>query len=732
MLYFLKSRKQVQQEPEPQSVQQEPEPEPQSVQQLTEDDIKFWKEKNQDPKTEERIEPSIVSTSPYVKLYKESIKILISIRLLKSSSRILTIEDCKYIRKSLPDAHVCKNNGLYYDHLFTKYFLKKIKTYDEKYRAYGTDIYLYLELYSILIRKQDIIIPDMSTKRMALKPLPPDIIDAILQRQPQLFRQSVSLQFKEDVSSQFKEDVSQNDILTNNIDRSLFMKSDLSIDKVMKRLYNDIINILNHNFTKENYSHVINNFTILKFVEKIYKISDNLNTKLAEYIKKYINEGTDVNYFFRTHLVNKESSDYFLILEDIYNKIILLYDYSFPDFIHDGIYETNCIGTVDAATLDEFNYDTNNHLGKVTIIQYYTKDKIYNKCYLTETLFSILLQDINTYAESYKFMNFKLSVNPSNRQPFTEGDINNIVDQLLINLINYNEDEFIKGLDFLKVIFKSELVKIKNTLDYVIGEEASSLKKIETLFEKFLKEIDYSYKEIYYSYSYILKNLLNDPNFNYFKRVNREVANQEVAYPIFNKMTSLFSKKKKLAFIYKKNNIQYFTEGDIKDFTEGDIKDFTEGDIDDIIIRIIIRSNGHIYNEEQSRNCLNLLLKIFISQYDKVNKKLKKLKKLKESNKLIELNKLNEILANLIVTINEKLDEKLIQIKLKKIYYYILKNEYFINFLGLIKRVNKNIAEQIKREPINPDKIYEFFLTYNGGRKKRIVSNKKRSSKKTI
>lgn len=789
---FLRRKSRIQQEPQP--VQ------PQPVQQLTEDDIKFWKDHNLDPIDKKRIEPSIVSTSPYVKLYKESIKILISIRLLKSSSRILTIEDCKYIRKSLPDAHVCINNGLYYDHLFTKYFLKKINKYDEKYREYGTDIYLYLELYNILRRK--------------LKPLPQSIVLHILKNnnipQSQLYKEEKLSVDPTSYSSKFdKEDVSQNDILTNNIDYSKFKLSGLSIEKVMIRLYIDINNILNLEFTKENYSHVINSFTTLKFVEKIYKISKILNNKLKEnieeYIEKYIKEHNAVNDFFKTNFVDINSSHYFTILEDIYNKIILIYDYFFPYFIHDGIYETNCIGTEDAVTMHDFNYDTNRP-GKVTIIPYYTINKILNKCYLTENLFKILLHDIKKYVITDENENDP-SKNPINRQNFTEGDINHIVEQLLINLKNYNDDEIMNGLNFLKMIFESELVKANRSGPFDLKKDLEGL----------LKKINEKSQNI-------LEDLLKDPKFIYFKNANK-IATEQLVYKIKTKANVFLSSKKfRDKFRDTKDNIRDFDlrDFDLRDF-KGDIQDFTERDIVDIVWHISFYRNT--YNEEKSMNCLKFLFKILSSQLDKVNKKLTKLTN-RHSKGLKEL---KENLEYLLI----KIDEKSIQ---RELYYNILVDIKFIKFIDSIKKANYNIARNIKRkvnltfleitdnyyeqinkneneinessdelkivgnytyflninlgteenkrilklsfldmpifndlfknnslrktrflnktgtaildvaislifddeifnmEDIPPQKIYDnysnLFSTYNGGRKKRIVSNKKRSSKK--
>lgn len=648
----------------------QPEPEPvQPEQKLTEEDIKLWKENNQDPKTGEMIESSIVSTSPYVKLYKESIKILISIRLLKSSSRILTIEDCKYIRKSLPDAHVCINDGPYYDHLFTKYFLKKKDKYDKKYSAYGTDIYLYLELYNILKRKQYI-------KQIVLKPLPPEVISKILlkYRQPQqllLEKGSVS---RQSFSSQF-EDVSQNDILTNNIDYSKFKLSGLSIENVMIRLYNDIINILNLKFTKENYSHVINSFTILKFVEKIYKISDILNTKLAEdikiYIKKYIKEeSTTVNDFLKTNFVDIDSSHYFTILEDIYNKIILLYDYFFPYFIHDGIYETNCIGTEDVLNLNEFNYDTNNHAGKVTILPEYTKNKIVNKCYLTEELYKSLLYNINYYGSN---VNNNKIFEKYNTVPFTRGDIEHIVNQLLINLENYNEDESEDGLEFLNSIFKIQLLsKVNKEIEKENDSESLiNLRKLKSSLEFLLLIIQKK--------SMVLRDILKLDSFKYFIEENLRVMLKNIKI--------------------SQKNLTFFNITD--DFDEQITLNFKEG------FTKLTKLKG-LFTKLKIIGKYSYFLNINLGT---------------EENKRILIHSFLDVpIFN-----NEDKNNEL------RLHTRFLKNFGTANEIYKISTILKELKE-LKIKPTNPKEIYnkycKIFSTYNGGRKKRIVSNKKRSSKK--
>ena len=676
----------------------QPEQQEQPEQKLTEEDIsklnniKFWKDNNIDPINKKNIEPSIVPSSTYVKLYKKSIDILILILLRKSPSVILTIKDCKYIRKSLPNAHICINDGPLYDHLFTKYFIKKhIKKYDEKYRAYGTDIYLYLELYKILKRK--------------LKPLPPQIIqnlknNKILLSQNYLKNIIGSMVISKSSSSEFNQEdiLSQNDILTNNIDYILFRQSELYIDKVIIRLDKDINNILNLKFTKENYYHVINSFTTLKFVEKIYKISNILNSSFTEDITAYINEYTSINDFFKKYLVDKNSSEYFHILEDIYNKIILLYDYYFPYFIHDGIYETNCIGTKDAITQDDFNYDTNNHAGNVTIIPDYTQNKIVNTCFLTEELFLLLLSDI-TYYIDYN----KKSIKPHNRQEFTKGDINHIVEQLLIKLKNYNEDDNTNGLIFLKTyVFEIELKKVS---DEIIKLQKKNDEIIELLKENMIIEIT-NLKEYLLNRSKIkllnklkinlqsllklgsIQIILKDPKFTYFIKAYLKANKNEISrvrqLKVFNFTNNYNEEINKNEEEFKKPSSEYKIIGKYSYFL-----------------------NINLGTEENKRVFTKSVLDIPIFNKSTLNNTLRG----KTSYTFLE--------------------------EIKKNKEYVVDSLELLNVIENLENFKKKLINIPKETPKETyDSYYKCFFSIRGGRKKRIVnttSNKKRGRKnKTI
>lgn len=115
---------------------------------------KWKKNPTINPKNNEIISPSLDPKSAYVILYREALNSLIKER---GTDKLLSIQDCEFIRNSLPDIHMLKDEEFSYDHLFTKYFIKKyISKYVKEYRAYGTDIFLYLELYNILKRKTKI------------------------------------------------------------------------------------------------------------------------------------------------------------------------------------------------------------------------------------------------------------------------------------------------------------------------------------------------------------------------------------------------------------------------------------------------------------------------------------------------------------------------------------------------------------------------------------------------
>jgi hypothetical protein len=107
------------------------------------DQVKEWREQPEyHPINKVIIEISINPKSDYVKLYKDSITILVNYRINEKNSGkyklgfknkstanvdILSIDDCKFIRKNLPDLHTIVGDEFTYDHLFIKYFINKEK-----------------------------------------------------------------------------------------------------------------------------------------------------------------------------------------------------------------------------------------------------------------------------------------------------------------------------------------------------------------------------------------------------------------------------------------------------------------------------------------------------------------------------------------------------------------------------------------------------------------------------
>jgi len=110
-----------------------------------------------DPYTNVNIEVSLNPTSKYVRLYKQIMDELISKLLEKKGRKVLSIEECKKIKDSLPDEHAYggilqlqydsdgqHKEKIYYDYLFIVYFIKSetIK-YDI---AFQRELRIYLDL----------------------------------------------------------------------------------------------------------------------------------------------------------------------------------------------------------------------------------------------------------------------------------------------------------------------------------------------------------------------------------------------------------------------------------------------------------------------------------------------------------------------------------------------------------------------------------------------------------
>jgi hypothetical protein len=328
------------------------------------------------PKKKYIIIASLDPKSEYVRLYKEALKSLIKEKKI-SFLYPLSFADCEFIRKSLPDIHVYKykedGEEYSYDHLFAKYFLKK-KKYTPKYSADEIDIFLYLELYNILKRKtitglqgfgerDPLIVTDSNAK-----------MNPFYKRFFSRTEKAYLLKESESSSSQFEFNHNTFDFLRDNIDHSLFMKGGISIYNIMEKLCKDIKEILYKDITslnKENILKLKTNLKVLKFVYHIYKVANfdkerlkftddlysvvkdekekfsskklrlkkndpiygmlfiyiiiiNAIYKLEKYWKNYEDE-EKLNIEISES--NFEINRFFNILIEIYNNIILLYEY---------------------------------------------------------------------------------------------------------------------------------------------------------------------------------------------------------------------------------------------------------------------------------------------------------------------------------------------------------------------------------------------------------------------
>ena len=103
---------------------------------------KKWKNTpTTDPFTGNTIAISINPASDYVAIYSEIIDGLTKHLLKISSKKVLSVEDCKYIKESMPDEHAIYNTGtdtIFYDHLLFKNFLELKST-----NAEGVSNYVY-------------------------------------------------------------------------------------------------------------------------------------------------------------------------------------------------------------------------------------------------------------------------------------------------------------------------------------------------------------------------------------------------------------------------------------------------------------------------------------------------------------------------------------------------------------------------------------------------------------
>ena len=417
------------------------------------DQVKEWKEQPEyHPINKVIIEVSINPKSDYVKLYKDAITILVNYRINEKNSGksgksgksklgfknrsianmdMLSIDDCKFIRKNLPDVHTRVDDGFTYDHLFIKYFINKEKkfNYDKNYITYETDIFLYLELYKIIKRK------------LILKSLPRPIytrtLSSMLLTDDDLrpFDLRTLSSQKKSTSSKLVNQYSQTvkDFLTGNINNSLLIKSEISVSKLIEKVCNDINNVLYLNIlyiNNEHYENIIKNRLVFKYLYNIYKIA-----KFNDEIKINVDLGKGVyskdlihiyNIIINDTILKKKFQNIFQILINIYDKIIELYDH-LPSYFYNKIkytketYDSSCLEKEDPITLDEFEaYDNDN--GTVSLIPYNNNKKVSYHCFFTEEIFKYII-------EEYKNERREV-LNPLNRKPLQPDDINLICNNM--------------------------------------------------------------------------------------------------------------------------------------------------------------------------------------------------------------------------------------------------------------------------------------------------------------
>jgi hypothetical protein len=261
-----------------------------------------------DPYNNKDVPLSIHPKSKYVILYKKVIDALINdIRGAFPQGYVLTIDDCKYIKNNLPIIHsiidIPDDKYIRYDHLFIKYFVKKIKKYEyDKSYCEDSEIKLYLNIYDAIKRKNPTI------KRETEK-------------------QSSNSQSSNSQSSNSQSSDNDNyelieDLLKNNIDLS---KTDLSISKLVINMCIDVKYILymyEPMITLENYKIALHNKKILEYVVSLYNKGFVTGIIYNEFYN--IEDG-----FVHYNNISKDINDQILLAHnikdilDIYTKIII-------------------------------------------------------------------------------------------------------------------------------------------------------------------------------------------------------------------------------------------------------------------------------------------------------------------------------------------------------------------------------------------------------------------------
>ena len=227
--------------------------------------LKKWREfPTLDPNTGTVLPASIREGTAYDELYKDCISKLIK-HIFKnkkgSNADTLTIQDCKYIKESMPNIHAIAvikdaNNNvvdtIFYDHLFVKYFLRlkgtgkhindNIYKYDYKYME-ELEPYLYLIVYDTL---------EENMKRH------PNSIPNGFYNTEQLLKSKYIY----------------------------FGDSDYALGYFVQNLCDDIKNVLymhESKITTVNINRAIYNKEVLKYMLSVYKLSMN-NTEIVEEI----------------------------------------------------------------------------------------------------------------------------------------------------------------------------------------------------------------------------------------------------------------------------------------------------------------------------------------------------------------------------------------------------------------------------------------------------------------
>ena len=415
-----------------------------------------------DPYTKNSIELSIHPKSRYVFLYKKIIDELINdVKKNFPRKKILTIEDCKYIKNNLPVLHSIiviedeKYKKIYkqdyyikYDHLFIKYFVKRTRKYkyDSSYRE-DSEIKLYLDIYNSIKTK----VPRPTHKYIVLK--------GLLDRDTQ--RSSKSQSFAIDAYNSIEE------LLINNMD---LHKTDLSLGNLVMNLCFDIRLILymyEPIITIENYNIALNNKKVLEYVALFYKLNfvngviyDDIITyhnDIPEKIRKGKHKKTykmqDCYYIYlqiiKTFTRDEEDEDdeedikaneyIFKKLIDIYGIILNLYSSYFTDKIDPSILIPDSKSSSkkegvklnpycpkdadDPITIEQISeLDDKKRKYIVNIISYSKELKrVFYFCFDTIAIYNHILSCIQTKKHPY---------NPFNRMKLTDEQLDEICDKI--------------------------------------------------------------------------------------------------------------------------------------------------------------------------------------------------------------------------------------------------------------------------------------------------------------